>query len=62
MVVDDGARQEVKEYLNLKIMPFTKVGPQVVFQVISGNDIPAVMTWDNDFHHFGRFTGILERR
>ena len=55
LVEIDGVRQESREYLNLKVMPFAEVAPQVVFQVSGSNNIPAAVAWYNYLDHRGLF-------
>lgn len=59
----NGAKQdsESREYLDLKIISFTKVAPQVIGQVTSSENVPAVIAWDNDLDHFEWLTEILVR-
>lgn len=48
-------KQESREYLNLKIVLFAKLVPQVVCQVSSRDNIPAAMARHNYLDHIGQF-------
>jgi hypothetical protein len=46
------------DYLNVKVMPFAKVAPQVVCQISGSDNIPAIVTGDHDLNHFVLFREI----